>query len=272
MTRYAESETRLSCAALPTEQSATFDIRWIGDTFISGFPLMAAKPVKIIIADDHPAVLEGIKYELACTPTFDVVGTARNSTEVMELLDYVLCDVLVTDYMMPGGKYGDGMVFISFLRRRYPELKIVMLTMIDNPALIRAMATLGVQSILNKTDDIKHLTYAIHAVQSGALYFSATNSQQILQTYHGRAKKKDGQQLTSREAEVVRLYVSGLSVNQIAKELSRSKQTISSQKNTAMRKLGIESDADLFRFAYDSGMIEAIKMQGDALPPPPIKD
>jgi two-component system capsular synthesis response regulator RcsB len=232
---------------------------------------MATTKVKLILADDHPAILEGIKYQLAGVPAFDIVGTAHNSTEIMEMLEHVPCDVLVTDYTMPGGEYGDGMMLISFLRRRYPELRIVILTMIENPAIIGAMGKLGVQAVLSKVDGISHLIYAIHAVHSGALYFSPNIVQQNLQeAYHGRAKENGRQQLSSREAEVIRLYVSGLSVNQIAEELKRSKQTISSQKKTAMRKLGIERDADLFRFAYETKMFDVSQKQ-DTPPLPPIE-
>jgi len=218
---------------------------------------MSNMTIKLALADDHPAVLAGIKHELAAVPTIDIVGTARNSTELIDLLSRVSCDILVTDYAMPGGEYGDGMALLSFLRRRYPALKIIVFTTIDNAAIVGEVSKLGIQAMLNKVDDVTHLIYAIYAVHAGASYFSPAAAQQELRVRHGRATTERSRQLTLREAEVVRLYLSGLTINEIAEELSRAKQTVSSQKKTAMRKLGIERDADLFRFAHDTGLINA---------------
>jgi two-component system, NarL family, captular synthesis response regulator RcsB len=91
--------------------------------------------INLILADDHPALIAGVKHELSRIHTLNVVGTARDSTELVDLLSWVPCDILVTDYSMPGGEYGDGMAMLSFLRRRHPDLKIVVFTTIDNMAI-----------------------------------------------------------------------------------------------------------------------------------------
>ena len=216
---------------------------------------MSTMTIKLALADDHPAVLAGIKHELAGIPTIDIVGTARNSTEIIELLDRTPCDILVTDYAMPGGAYGDGMTLLSFLRRHYPALKIIVFTTIDNAAIVSEVSKLGIQAVLNKVSEVAHLVYAIYAVYAGASYFSPCAAQQTLRIRHGRATTDRVRQLTPRETEVIRLYLSGLSINEIAGVLSRAKQTVSAQKKTAMRKLGIERNADLFRFANETGLI-----------------
>jgi two-component system capsular synthesis response regulator RcsB len=235
---------------------------------------MSTMTIKLALADDHPAVLAGIKHELAGIPTIAIVGTARNSTEIIELLDRTPCDILVTDYAMPGGAYGDGMTLLSFLRRHYPALKIIVFTTIDNAAIVSEVSKLGIPAMLNKVGEVAHLIYAIYAVYAGASYFSPGAAQQTLRIRHGRATTDRVRQLTPRETEVIRLFLSGLSINEIARVLSRAKQTVSAQKKTAMRKLGIERNADLFRFAHETGLIISTGPSGPGdtptlLPAPP---
>ncbi|MGE6916004.1 response regulator [Achromobacter kerstersii] len=217
--------------------------------------------ISLIIADDHPALITGVKHELADFHTISIVGTASNSTETFELLAKSHCDVLVTDYVMPGGEFGDGMTMLSFLRRRYPDLKIIVFTTIDNRAMVAEMVKIGAHAVLSKVDVIGHLISAIHAVYAGATYFSPKFRSS---TTVGRVAQIDpAQKLTRRETEVVRLYVSGVSINEIASQFNRSKQTISSQKTSAMRKLGIERDVELFRFAYETGLLTEGGAQGE---------
>ncbi|MGK0162535.1 response regulator [Pseudomonas mosselii] len=213
--------------------------------------------INLIIADDHPALITGICHELKIIPTLSIAGTARDSSQIIDLLSKTHCDILITDYVMPGGSAGDGMAMLSFLRRRYPDLKIIVLTTIDNPAIISEMLKLGVGSVLNKVDDIGHLISAVHAVYAGATYISPQLRTATKVPSQGVSPRASKTKLTRREAEVIRLYVSGLSVNNIAEQLKRTKQTISSQKSSAMRKLSLSKDADLFRFAYENGLSAA---------------
>ncbi|PVZ77805.1 DNA-binding response regulator [Serratia sp. S1B] len=210
--------------------------------------------INIVIADDHPAILSGIVYELSTIRTLNIVGKAKNSTEILDVLKKVNCDVLITDYVMPKGVAGDGMSMLSFLRRHHPDLKIIVFTIIDNPAIVTEILRLGVGSVLNKAEDTGHLISAIHAVYAGATYISPHFKSVAQELGGGDIPKSINNKLTKREAEVIRLYVSGLSVNDIASHLKRTKQTVSSQKASAMRKLQISRDADLFRFAFETGL------------------
>ncbi|MFL9962377.1 response regulator [Paraburkholderia sediminicola] len=214
--------------------------------------------INLILADDHPALVAGVKHELSRIHTLNVVETARDSTEIVDLLSRVPCDILVTDYSMPGGEYGDGMAMLSFLRRRYPDLKLVVFTTIDNMAIAAELRKIGIHSVLNKARDIGRLITAIHAVHAGASYFSPTTREHGEMAAAAQFSSTRVSVLSSREAEVVRLYVSGVTITEIAAQLNRTKQTVSSQKRTAMRKLGIERDAELFRFAYEIGFAASI--------------
>ncbi|MFJ2387126.1 response regulator [Pseudomonas koreensis] len=207
--------------------------------------------IRLLLADDHPALLAGLVHELEAVPTLDVLGTAVDSGSLVNLLESTLCDVLVTDYVMPGGKHGDGIGLLSYIKRVFPHLKIIVFSSLENPALIQQLAKLGVNGALGKTQHTNQLISAIHAVFAGSNYFPTEN---LVTGEVGVSQNPATHNLTKREFEVVRLFVSGMSVNEIAEQLNRTKQTISSQKASAMRKLGIDRDAELFRFAFEAGM------------------
>ncbi|HDR9164296.1 TPA: response regulator [Burkholderia vietnamiensis] len=208
--------------------------------------------VRVLVADDHPASALGMSQALAGSSTIRLLGTVSNSTDLVEMLDAQQADVLVVDYVMPGGKYGDGLVLLSFLQRRYPALHLVTITMIDNPSVLHAIQRQGVGCILSKSDAISHLVGAVHAAYVGANYVSPVVKQLLTCT-----EAPTGGTLTAREIEVVRLYGAGLTVGEIAVQLHRSKQTISSQKSSAMKKLGIVRDADLIRYASERELPDA---------------
>jgi len=215
---------------------------------------MHAYKIKVVIADDHPAIIEGIKRSIAVN-TISLVDAARNSTEIIALMDKGGAEVLVTDYAMPGGEFGDGLPFFEFILRRYPDLKIVVMTMMDNPGVLRTLIALGVKCIISKTDDASHLIPAIHIASAGGQYFSPTVHAIVQMLEQFPLYEERQVSLSKREAEVIRLFVSGLKINEIAVQLHRSKQTVSSQKNSAMKKLGVASDADLFKYALEVGLV-----------------
>ncbi|AOK18622.1 LuxR family transcriptional regulator [Burkholderia cepacia] len=214
--------------------------------------------VRVIVADDHPSSALGMSQALAGSSTIKLLGTVSNSTDLVEALDEQQSDVLVVDYVMPGGKYGDGLALLSFLQRRYPALHLVTITMIDNPSVLLAIQRQGVGCILSKSDAISHLVGAVHAAFVGANYLSPF-IKQLLQDAESVPVARD---LTTREIEVVRLYGAGLTVGEIAVQLHRSKQTISSQKSSAMKKLGIVRDADLIRYADEGKFPDASNGDG----------
>ncbi|WP_321802895.1 response regulator [Burkholderia sp. BCC1993] len=209
--------------------------------------------VRVMVADDHPASALGMSQALQGNSTIRLVGTVSNSTDLVAALDAQQSDVLVLDYVMPGGKYGDGLGLLSFLQRRFPALHIVTITMIDNPSVLYAIHRQGVSCILSKSDAISHLIGAVHAAYVGANYMSPY-VKQLLQDIDTTPIARA---LTTREIEVVRLFCAGYTVGEIAAQLHRSKQTISSQKSSAMKKLGIVRDADLIRYADEGKLPDA---------------
>ncbi|MFC4761909.1 response regulator [Dyella koreensis] len=212
---------------------------------------MDSNHIRVAVADDHPVIRLGIEAALDDVPTIRRIGSARDSSELVTLLDAQPCQVLVTDYAMPGGRYGDGLNLLSFLAERYPALRIVVITAIDKPVLIRTLLAKGIQNLLSKADDIAHVAPAVQAAHVGRRYYSPAIAA-IVQSLSG---DKPITKLSPRESEVISLYVAGNSIMEIAKQLGRSKQTVSTQKVSAMAKLGIASDADLFKFASEVGLV-----------------
>ncbi|MBN3816253.1 response regulator [Paraburkholderia sp. Se-20369] len=224
--------------------------------------------VRVMVADDHPASALGMSQALAGSSTVRLVGTVSNSTDLVTALDDSPIDVLVADYVMPGGKYGDGIALLSFLQRRYPALRLVTITMIDNPSVLHAIRKQGVGCILSKSDAISHLVGAVHAAYVGANYLSPYIKKLLDETVTAPTTRP----LTTREIEVVRLYCAGYTVGEIATQLHRSKQTISSQKSSAMKKLGIVRDADLIRYADEGQIPDAPASGAPAESRPPERD
>lgn len=204
--------------------------------------------IRVILADDHPFVTAGVTHFLAGKTTIEIVGIAHNSGEIVEQLDHTACDILISDYSMPNGKYGDGIKFLSFLRRRYPDLKIIVYTMVDEPSLVKKIIRLGVRSVVDKASDMEMLVSAISAAR--AIDDPTPRCRADLQIETSVAREQQRFSLSPREAEVVRLFMSGLTVDEIAEKLCRSKKTISTQKNAAKKKLGIRRDVELYRLFF----------------------
>ena len=219
--------------------------------------------IKVIIADDHPVILFGAAQALLKFPEIEVIGQARQSTELIQLLQKSPCDVVVSDLAMPGGQFGDGMPLLGYIGRQFPAVRIVVLTMLENPALLKRLREVGVTAVINKSDDLSHIGLAIVHVMRGQEYIGPS----VRLALDSMGLSASGQQrdvvLSKRELEVVRLFVSGMTITEIAAQLKRSIKTISTQKNTAMRMLGIERDSELFQYAQSNGLLNLSAYVGD---------
>ncbi|MCF4993665.1 response regulator, partial [Pseudomonas gessardii] len=103
--------------------------------------------LKVVLADDHPIVLFGVRMALENEPGIEVSGEAQDSTALVELMDKVKPDVLISDFYMPGGKHGDGLTLVSFVKRRYPDVKLIILTMMTNPSILDNIVTAGAEGV-----------------------------------------------------------------------------------------------------------------------------
>jgi two-component system, NarL family, captular synthesis response regulator RcsB len=206
--------------------------------------------IGVVVADDHPVIRLGVENALAEAPAIHILGSADNSTALLDLLAALPCDVLVTDYAMPGGAHGDGLELLQLLAERFPDLGIVVMTGLDDPALVHQLQRNGVEQLVSKADGLQHVVAAVMAAYARRRYVSPSIA--AAQPVHDGTRRVTT--LSPREREVLALYVGGLSVTAIGLQLGLKKQTVSAQKSNAMRKLGVERDAELFLFAAELGL------------------
>jgi two-component system, NarL family, captular synthesis response regulator RcsB len=213
--------------------------------------------IRVAVADDHPTLLAGMEHLLSGFTGVSLIGMVTSSTELVELLSKTACDVVVTDFSMPHGRYGDGLSLLRFLKRRFPATRLVVLTGIENDAVMRGILDVGAVGIVSKSDDLQHLESAVGMAYAGDHYLSPRVVQILDQSAAQAGAPKPSPQLSKRETEVLRLYAEGLSVSEIGVRAGRSSKTISAQKMAAMRKLGLQHDADIFKYALAHGLVSA---------------
>mgnify|MGYP006363649289 FL=1 len=208
--------------------------------------------MRVIIAEDHRVVRIGLRMLIDLSGTCVVVGEAEGPDSLLNLLSTTPCDLLITDLSMPGDLQSDGLKMLGMVRRRYPSVRIILVTMFANVATLRSALTEGVMAIVSKGASAKELPMAIRSVGEGRRFVSELLRTALAPAGIGHASTKPS--LSAKEHEVVRMLASGMTVSEIAGYFNRSVSTISKQKNMAMHRLGISTDVDLFAYARDSGM------------------
>jgi two-component system capsular synthesis response regulator RcsB len=209
--------------------------------------------IRVIVADDHSCVRRGVGCLLQAAPHLSLVGEAASAQALAELLDSRPCDVIVSDIGMPGMN-GEGTA-VSLLRRvlhggRYP--RVVVLTMIHHARTLMGLMHLGVTAIVDKRDVAGSLTEAIDCAFSGTIYLSG-HACRALSALDRMSNVKVGV-LSAQEWKVFQMYAHGMTIRQIAQKLDRSGKTISTQKRSAMRKLGLETEIELADYARQIGL------------------
>ncbi|GAB7527071.1 response regulator transcription factor [Paraburkholderia sp. 2C] len=208
--------------------------------------------IRIIIADDHSSVRLGVGKLLDSVAHMSVVGVASDTLELAELLDTCPCDLIVSDIGMPGiDGESNAILFLRRTLRFMPQVPIVILTMIHQTRTLAGLLHMGAAAIVDKRDAAASLITAIEAAHAGRRYLS----KHVREAIGDATKAQPGAAvLSAREWEVFRLYVEGLTIQQIAARLARSGKTISTQKRNAMRKLGLETELSLIAYARQIGL------------------
>lgn len=212
-------------------------------------------PVRTIIADDHPLVLLAIENLIVGYPNMQIVGRAADATELFNEVDRIPCDLVFMDLYMPGGFCGDGLEAVRQFKVRYPNVALVVLTMETQAAALRKIIALGVDGLISKRDRIDLIHVAAVTALARECYLGPAVRSLIADAALAQRLDFVRQMLSRRELEVFTQYASGFGVTEIAARVGRSVKTISAQKCAAMRKLDLQSEAELFRFAVEHGVI-----------------
>ncbi|PTS80403.1 DNA-binding response regulator [Stenotrophomonas sp. HMWF022] len=210
----------------------------------------SATAINIILADDHDVIRIGVRHLARSVASWRILGDASNSSELLRHSHLSNCDVVVTDYCMPGGEHPDGLHLISALRRRNPSIRIVVLTMLRNTRVLEAVLSAGADAVVEKTDASVELLVAIAAAARGESYVSTSARRRLVEFNQCPSTR-----LTTSQIEVVRMLAGGRSISQIAQQTHRSTGAISRHKTAAMIRLGVDHAADLHNHAVMMGLL-----------------
>ena len=161
------------------------------------------------------------------------------------MLDKTECDVLICDYAFADDNKPDGLLLFDRLLRSFPKLKVIAYTMHDNFPSVKRALDLGLHGFVSKASDLDCLVSAINAVMLGEIYTDPKTTQVLLKRILAGTSFSLQKPLSARETEVVRMLANGMKVGQIASITNRSLKTISTQKKSAMKKLGTDTNVQL---------------------------
>jgi DNA-binding NarL/FixJ family response regulator len=207
--------------------------------------------IRILIADDHTIMREGLKQLFTLVADVQVVAEAESGTQLIELLREVEIDLLLLDMNMPGIS---GEILIARLHTQYPNLPILVLSMHNEIHIAQRALRAGALGYLTKDRDPETLLVAMRRVVSGQRYLDPGLAEQIALQSSGVGQQTYVESLSDREFQILRLLAHGMSVNQIAEQLIISNKTVSTHKTRLMEKMGFCSTADIVRFAMTLGI------------------
>lgn len=215
------------------------------------------KHLRIALLDDHAVVRAGLVNRLQAEPDFFLAGVYGKSRDAIAGLATAPADLLLLDFAL-GADELDGVSLIRSLRVKFPDCRILVLSAQHEPATVALALRVGARGFVGKGEDMAELIKAIRMVAEGKVYLSADMAYRVgeAKTVHDASEntREDntapGAVLSAREQEVIRCYLAGMTVTEIAEKFNRSIKTISTQKAAAFRKLGVTSNNGLFKIKH----------------------
>lgn len=211
---------------------------------------------RIVIADDHTILREGLCSLLTAEGSFDVVAQADNGREALRAVIKHKPELILMDLSMPRT---NGTEAIRHIKKRHPETKVIALTVHKADEYINAALAAGAEGYLLKDDCLNELLTAIRSVLDGKRYLSPSIADKVVSGYLGqqavRGNPSPWEALTHREREVMKLVAEGYKNREIAEYLSISSKTVEKHRANLMKKLGLRSAADVIAYAIDRGLV-----------------
>jgi DNA-binding NarL/FixJ family response regulator len=203
--------------------------------------------IRLLIADDHAIVRDGLKRILAAVPDMQVTGEAASGDQALALVRAQDFDVVIVDMSMPGLS---GMDLIKRLRIEKPKSRVLVLSMHGEHQYAARALKAGAAGYLNKDSAAEQLVGAIRKIAAGGLHITEAAAATLL-----AAEKAPHEALSNREFEVLRLLVEGLGPTEIGEKLHLSVKTVSTHKTRILEKLQLGSTAELVRYALDNKLV-----------------
>jgi DNA-binding NarL/FixJ family response regulator len=207
-----------------------------------------AKRWRIMLVDDHRILLDGIKTLLSNEPDMEIVAEAGDARMAMQLLTYVQVDLLVSDFSLPDTHHTD---FLNQLKSKFPGLPVLVLSMHDEPEIIRDVLDSGAKAYVMKSNSRDELVKAMRHVMMGEKYVSPEVSLKLLEAN----QKTNSSALTGREVEIVKLIAKEYSNKQIADMLFISERTVESHRKNIFRKAGAHSVVGVMKYALEHKLL-----------------
>jgi DNA-binding NarL/FixJ family response regulator len=216
------------------------------------------KQIRVLIADDHELIRNGVRQLLEKEPDFIVCGEASNGREAVDLSEQLKPDVVVLDITMPEL---NGLDALPRIKRVAPETEILIFSSQESERLVHQLLKSGARGYLLKTGVSRHLVSAVRALAAHKPFFSSKISQIVFESYlNGGVPTDDqlsGDPLTAREREIVQLLAEGRNNKDVAANLGISVKTAETHRANIMRKLELDSFSELVRYAIRNNIIEA---------------
>jgi two-component system, NarL family, response regulator NreC len=215
--------------------------------------------IRVIIADDHAILRAGLRMLINAQPDMTVVADVQNGQQAIETTSELKPDVVLLDITMP---VSGGLHAIAEILKRYPAVRVLLLTMHSEPAYLRTALAAGASGYVLKKSVDADLLSAIRAVQRGRRYVDSELAGTLLDEVIG-AKKDDspsagqGKLLSDREMQVLTLVAEGFSSREIANRIYVSTKTVETYRARFAEKLGLKTRADVVRYALDLGLLSA---------------
>jgi DNA-binding NarL/FixJ family response regulator len=208
--------------------------------------------IRIVIADDHELIREGVKKIIRACADMRVVGEAPDLARTMELVAQLTPEVVVLDISLPDYEGLDG---LAELRRRFPGQRVVMLSMFDEERYAVSALRAGAAGYITKAMAAEELVKAIRQVMEGSTYIGPRLADLMARKALAPEPPASHHALTAREGEIVALIGAGMQVKQVAAELGISVSSVNTYRNRIFRKMGLSSNAALIRYALKSGLV-----------------
>ena len=209
--------------------------------------------IRIVVADDHTIVREGLKQVLSAASDLSIVGEAQNGHEVLQRVRELEFDVLLLDMSMPGKS---GIELIKQVRAEKPKLRVLVLSMHQEQQYAVRAIKAGASGYLTKESASARLVSAIRKVAGGGAFITEAVAEQLALGAMPQADGPPHSALSDREFQVFRLLVSGKAVSSIADELNLSVKTVSTHKARIMQKMNMSNPTELIRYAIRHRLID----------------
>ena len=201
---------------------------------------------KVLLADDHALVRDGLRHILEGTSGFEVVGEAADGPSTISLVRNTPADLLVLDLSMPGR---NGVELVKQIKEELPQLRVLVLTMhAEQQYAVRAFKA-GASGYLTKESASKELVSALTKISAGGVYVSLSMAERLAQSLNEPAEMQPHQRLSDREFDVFRRIAAGQTITEIANELCVSAKTVSTYKTRILEKMQMPHEAALVRYA-----------------------